>query len=225
MERDSGLAAFGQRLQEACDRSADAPAFNHGRLRWLVEALAGREIRISVETARRWVAGETRPRPNKMKALAEVLGVDEAWLALGEANPERPVAPAGRFSENPLVNLAIGFIQLEGGSCALPEEGEGVDLYAIINGRKLDLCFAHGEVDENGSVAFPTPRVTRGCRVIGGVIRARCNVEFYDLTEWCQGSARLTAAKHRHGELRLEGLSAGGYVLKCISEFVDLRNR
>ena len=74
---------FAGRLDQACDK-AGVPARNHGRLRWIRDGLARRFGEdITVESVRKWLAGEALPRPKKLKKLAELLGVDEGWLYSG----------------------------------------------------------------------------------------------------------------------------------------------
>ncbi|MDP2764646.1 MAG: hypothetical protein Q8O54_07405 [Brevundimonas sp.] len=83
------------RLVEACDRSALVPPPNYGRLRWISEQFASRfSDQISVETVRRWLSGEGKPKGKRLRYLAQLLDVDEAWLTVGPA-PHRGVKEEG----------------------------------------------------------------------------------------------------------------------------------
>ena len=82
-ERVRPNADFARRLAEACD-TAGVPPRNHGRLKWLREEMAQRfGETVTVECIRKWLAGETLPRPANLKRLAELLGVADGWLYSG----------------------------------------------------------------------------------------------------------------------------------------------
>jgi len=76
-------ADFARRLNAACDR-AGVPPLNRGRLKWLSDRLP-----ISMESARRWIAGETQPRGPSLQKLAEALGVEPGWLYAGTSRALR----------------------------------------------------------------------------------------------------------------------------------------
>lgn len=83
------------RLVEACERNALVPSPNYGRLRWIKEQFASRfSDQVSEETVRRWLSGEGKPKGRRLRYLAELLDVDEAWLTVGPA-PHRAVKEAG----------------------------------------------------------------------------------------------------------------------------------
>jgi transcriptional regulator with XRE-family HTH domain len=74
---------FRARLLEACERHSGCPDLHHGRQVWLRRELAKRGVIVSVETVRKWLAGESQPRETRAKALADVLEVDFGWLIVG----------------------------------------------------------------------------------------------------------------------------------------------
>jgi len=82
--------AFGRRLSQALDDHPRCPE-GYGRNTWLMHELAHANVRVSLETIRKWLVGETMPRRPKMAALAKILQVDETWLAMGN----QPVAVSG----------------------------------------------------------------------------------------------------------------------------------
>ena len=82
--------AFAKRLTQALDRHPACPPA-YGRNSWLIRELAHQRIEVSLETIRKWLAGETMPRRRKMTALAKILRVDETWLAMG-AQPVKAVS-------------------------------------------------------------------------------------------------------------------------------------
>lgn len=154
--------AFARRINEACDQNKHVPAYNFGRLSWVRDHLISEHrVKVSIETVRKWFAGESRPRPDKMRKLAALLKVDEAWLSLG-ITPE--MAPDARSAFNAAasgaVNLVAGLIQLNGGHPAFPEEGDergkNSNLYAIIKGKSHDFYVTLGHEDD-GSFLFTLP--------------------------------------------------------------------
>jgi len=71
---------FPGRLAQACDRNPNIAPEGQGR-----QADLARAIGVSFEAVSKWFRGETTPRRDKIAALARLLGVDEAWLAIGNA--------------------------------------------------------------------------------------------------------------------------------------------
>lgn len=74
--------AFAKRLDRALSMHPRAPD-GYGRNTWLMRELTHANVTVSLETIRKWLAGEAVPRRAKMTALAKTLKVDESWLAMG----------------------------------------------------------------------------------------------------------------------------------------------
>lgn len=74
--------AFARRLDKALSSHPRSP-IGYGRNTWLLRELSHQSIKVSNETIRKWLAGESMPRRDKMTALAKTLRVDETWLAMG----------------------------------------------------------------------------------------------------------------------------------------------
>ncbi|MDZ4363798.1 helix-turn-helix domain-containing protein [Brevundimonas sp.] len=104
-------AEFAKRLKTLCDSHPDAPNLHYGRLGWLRQQLDVRfDQTVSAETVRRWLAGESIPRREKMSALASLFGVSVAWLSLGHGSSE-----SGDKVEEGLVKAASSDDQLSEG--------------------------------------------------------------------------------------------------------------
>ena len=181
--------AFAERLKSACDRNPMVPPLHGGRLVWVRDEMLKRfAITVSTETVRKWFWGEAKPRPAKTAHLAEMLGVDVAWLQIG-VDPE--MAPRERRARNALadgvVNLVAGLIQTDGGTPAFPEEGDkravvdSVDIYAIIKGANYALHIAMGRRREDAGVQFALP-VGHENVIVLGVLRDGGQVAIYELT-------------------------------------------
>lgn len=172
---------FAKRLDSACDLHPRVPPYNFGRLSWVRDNLAEHELEnVSTETVRKWFSGESRPRPSKMKKLAALLRVDEAWLSLGITPEVTPgVRKAFNASAPGAVNLVAGMIQVSGGHPAFPEEGEdsAANLYAIINGKQHRIFAALG-LDVGNDIKFSFPNEVSGLHLIGVVRSGPTSVDF-----------------------------------------------
>lgn len=164
--------AFAKRIAEACDLNPLVPPYNYGRLTWIRDQMESKyRERVSVETVRKWFAGEARPRPVKMKKLAALLGVDEGWLSLG-LSPEMQPEERRAFSTQATgaVNVVAGLIQLAGWSPAFPESdnprAKNANLIAIIEGRSRHL-YVTLAVDSDTGMKFTFPTDHEHTTVIG----------------------------------------------------------
>ena len=155
---------FAKRLTQAVEDNPDVPARNYGRLSWFQNRLrADFEITASQESIRRWFSGEIKPRPDKVKALADLLQVDEMWLSLGHAPSLKPMEQRLRNAEAAaVVLLAAGFIKICDERPAFPVEDdqratkEHIDLYAVIRGAQYAFKVSLGEAKVD-QVTFSVP--------------------------------------------------------------------
>lgn len=180
--------AFAKRLESACDAHPHAPEKHRGRLAWLKDQMAKHKVKISYETARKWFAGEARARPGKMEVLAQILQVDPAWLAMG-IDPE--FQPHERKVRNAMadasVNLIAGFIQMDGGYPAFPDEKDkraqedSVDLYAIIRGANYSFHVAFGEKSDDKTLRFIVPTRHENAFVLGVIRDTSFRIQVYAL--------------------------------------------
>ena len=181
---------FSLRLRKACDDNPQIPPYNRGRQAWVRTQLAERfGVSVSNETVSKWFTGVARPRPDKVRVLAQLIEVDEAWLALGVA-PD--VQPRERKLRNAMadgaVNVLAGFVQMCGGHPAFPEEdgaaargGAHVDLYAIIKGAHYSFHVALGQEAGPNTYRFVIPYGYEELIVIGLVQREPLVCDFLEL--------------------------------------------
>lgn len=168
-------ADFARRLAQACDQHEMIPAYGYGRQTWLKE-----KMRVSHEAVRKWVKGESRPRPRKMKELAELLGVDEAWLSLGvepEGTPKEKKERSAKLTG--ASNVFLGLLQAAGGSVAFPDQPDSpIDFFAILNGRHLafHVTLAHKVSAE--TVAFRVPVDFETVTTVGAVRGGPVHLDF-----------------------------------------------
>lgn len=174
--------AFAKRLNEACDGHPHIPPYGQGRQTWVKEHLD-----VSHEAVRKWFTGQSRPRPGKMKDLARVLEVDEAWLALGITPDLEPKEKRARNAQaEGACNVVGGLIQLNGGSIAYPGDNDSraayIDLYAIVRGASFSIHVSLANRFSEGQFSFVVPKEYKDCRVIGVIHARSTRIHLIDLT-------------------------------------------
>jgi len=181
-------ADFARRFQIACDGNQKVPLPNYGRLGWFVTKLAERGTSVTIETVRKWFAGESRPRTKAMTDLAIVLEVDEAWLAVGKS-PEitEKQQKVRNASADGVVNVVAGLIQVCGGHPAFPVEGDAkaaaqkIDLTAVIKGAMYAFHITLAQLKDDG-LHFAVPvEAVENTLVIGAVRTGELSFNFYEL--------------------------------------------
>lgn len=152
--------AFAERMKNACDRNDMAPSENGGRLVWIQEELKRRGMEVALQSIHRWYHGRARPRNEKMKLLAQVLGVDEGWLSMGGLDefafkmtkPRRPVLDGS-------VYVVMGLMQLSNISCGWPDEDDApaVHFSSILGGehRRFHVAYAFDRPDGEVTLHIP----------------------------------------------------------------------
>jgi transcriptional regulator with XRE-family HTH domain len=160
---------FYRRLKKICDDSPMVPPYGHGRQVHLAS-----KLKVSQEAVRKWFTGDARPRTDKMRALAKLLEVDEAWLSLG-ITPEMDRVEKRQHSSRVegSVYLLFGMFTLAGGHCAFPGEKdtrkEYVDFYAIVQGTQMAVHTSVGRTISKNRWEFIVPHEWKDVRCIGVV--------------------------------------------------------
>lgn len=230
-DRPIAAADFGRRLTIACDNSDHVPDHNFGRQTYIATELDRRYgVKISRETVRKWFAGEVRPRPDKMKVLAALLKVDEAWLALG-MKPDAQGSGDRRLRSiigDGTIHLVIGMFTLNGASCAFPEQhdprAKSLHFYAILASRLSGVYVSLGEKVRSG-FKFTIPEDCEHTLVIGVIKRTPMQFDLYHL----KSPTVLKCGAKRDGWIELTGADREGKIqvkaeiLQRIESLDDLR--
>lgn len=158
---------FSKRLETACDQNPHVPEYGRGRQTWVKE-----KMNVSHEAVSKWFTGMARPKPDKMRKLAKLLGVDEAWLSLGITPETQPRERRTRTAAlNGGVNYFMGLVQLNGGHCAPPAENDPradvVDFYGILRGVQLAFTICLATQTAKGEYKFIVPSDCEHLVVIG----------------------------------------------------------
>ena len=171
---------------------------------------------VSHEAVRKWLSGETRPRPVAMKRLANLFGVDEAWLSLGVTNdiPQKE-REARNATADGAVNVFAGLVQMNGGHCAFPGEEDSrrdyVDLYAIIRGSQFSVHVAYGENVSLDVFKFLIPKEYSQCTVVGAMHPSSMRAPFINMKQGMidkhkiKNSSHFEITVHKVGEQYMTG--------------------
>lgn len=189
--------SFANRLKAACDGNSSIPIYGKGRQTWVKD-----QVGVSLEAVRKWFEGEARPRPAKLAKLAKALAVDESWLALG-ITPD--LQPKGRVLHNAraagAVNVFMGLVQLNGGSCAIPASSDPVSdyvsFYTIREGTQTSYHVVTANPIGDGKYRITLPNEYSRCAVIGAVHASPLHVEFFRMP---------------HEMIERNAVAKGGYV-------------
>lgn len=138
------MSTFRDRLVEACNLNSAVPDPNHGRQSYIAD-----RIGVSQQAAAKWFSGVSTPRQGVMRKLADLLGVDFFWLALGEDPARAKRRRAMSAKEDAAVYALTGFLISNGYRVAYPDIEMGYDINAIGN---QDLVQVAVGVDEGSGV-------------------------------------------------------------------------
>lgn len=222
-------APFAKRLNEACDNHPDCPPLHYGRLSWLVSNFKSKfSVDITSETARKWIAGEVRPRPSSMSLLAQLLEIDLAWLAVGsEGDVPREERKVRNAMADGAVNLVAGMIATDGGHPAFPDpddpRAKSTDLFAIIKGAQYAFKVTVGHPNGGKSWLFSLPNNYRDVFVIGLV---RVGPFHWDVLE-LDAETITKNRENKGGQLAITAdkrgaaYTVGGHKLRQLESFAD----
>lgn len=172
---------FAKRLNTACDGHPHIPAYGQGRQSWFKDTLG-----VSHEAVSRWFSGASRPRPMKMRELARVLEVDEAWLALGITPELDPAYTRLRNTQGEgASNAFMGLAQLNGARVALPDDKDPrvafVDFYAVFRGQQVPFHVGLATEIAAGTYKLTIPKQYDQCITVGAVHASSMRVHFLRL--------------------------------------------
>lgn len=159
--------SFSHRLRQICDSSAIVPEYGHGR-----QVFFANRLKVTQEAVRKWFTGEATPRPEKMRQLAMLLEVDEAWLALGiEPELSRREKRAYQGRTEGAIYMLFGMFAMAGGNCAFPTPTDPragyVDFYVILHGAQLSIHVAVARSLSDGVYEIIAPNEYKDVRCLG----------------------------------------------------------
>lgn len=143
---------FAKRLVQACDESPLVPEHGRGRQVYLAK-----KLKVTQEAVRKWLVGESLPRPDKIADLAKVLAVDPVWLQLGTSPLEIAEKRQAALRGDAAVYGVMSYLLLAGYHVAIPTGDEKVDIFAIKHGTQLSVLARMGEPLARGEYRFLFP--------------------------------------------------------------------
>lgn len=172
---------FSKRLNQACNQLGTVPEYGQGR-----QVFIARKMKVTQEAARKWFSGDARPKVNKMKELANLLDVDEAWLALGvEPELDRREKRAHGDRTEGAIYAVFGILTLAGGHCAFPSakdpRAEYVDFYTIMRGTQAAFHVSLAMEVSKGVYQFVVPSQYAEVRCVGLIRHTDFQSDFIDL--------------------------------------------
>lgn len=181
-KKAAGTEGFVRRLNQACDDVPHIiPAYGEGRQIELAKRMG-----MSQEGVRKWFAGEAMPRRDAMRRLAQLLEVEEPWLALG-IQPELTETEKKVNTRNVegAVLLVMGLMILAGAQCAQPGDADPhhdfVDFYAIMRGIQFAMHVNLGRAISTGHYQVPVPREFNTVSMVGVIPVGKGRFEFIDM--------------------------------------------
>lgn len=141
----AALRDLAHRLKIAMDQSDQIPPANKGR-----QTTLARMCGVSQETARNWINGTHRPTPAKIETLAEVLDVDESWLAFGISPSGTKRRPELLMEKAGAVYYVFGLLSLFGRSPAFVNDS-AYELAAVVDNRIQYFTVALAVEQSDGS--------------------------------------------------------------------------
>lgn len=173
--------AFVARLKQACDESKLIPLPGQGRQQFIAERLG-----VAPEAVSKWFKGVSMPKPDKMTFLAELLEVDQAWLAYG-ISPEMDRADRKLHAKESsgAVHLVFGMIMMAGGHCGEPSKSdprsEYVDFYATMRGSVYPMHIALGRETAKDHFEVLLPKEYKDVRCIAVIPGGAGKYVFLDM--------------------------------------------
>jgi len=206
---------FGHRLKQAVEVNPHAPASVHGRQSWLRDRLRKEKgITVSANTVHKWMNGASMPRGDNLRAVSEVLEVDEVWLTLGRKPVEKTVSAAAQATGSAKATILAGLIEAAGGRVTFNLSSDSPeDLSVNIDGEHMKIIVAAPQRDKK-NVSFILPALPSDARVIAVFLRrgddyASAVIDLFDLTDVERkmfGGFSVLEAEERPGrKLRVPG--------------------
>ncbi len=124
------MSEFHSRLLQACNDNPDIPEYGRGQQTFLSQRLD-----VSQEAVRKWFAGESKPKAAVGRKLADLLGVDYVWLALGTSYGEIEKRKTAASRQDSALYALTGYLIEKGFACAFDDnESNHIDLMCIQQG-------------------------------------------------------------------------------------------
>lgn len=137
------------------DRMKEIPEIpeGHGQKTWIAREFKRRfDVEVGREVVRTWVAGEREPRPAARAQLANILGMDVAWLMTGTSSPSigRTISSASE--------VIVAFVLKSSGWSVRSSADQGYEFDAEIGARRYKIACRMPLEMGHGTFSIKLPR-------------------------------------------------------------------
>ena len=139
------MSEFSTRLKQSCQDNPDVPEYGKCEQVYLSQRLG-----VSQEAVRKLFAGDSKPKVAVGLKLAELLGVDYVWLALGTSHGEIEKRREAAGRQDSAVYALMSFLIEKGYSVAFDNDHEKIDITTIYQGQHnhISVQLAEGKKDK-----------------------------------------------------------------------------
>lgn len=174
---------FVARLTQACDVSEIVPPPFQGRQQMIALRLG-----LAPEAVSKWFKGISMPRPAKMTELAELLGVDVAWLSMGvNSDMGRAERKTAAKHASAAAMYLRSVMELAGVHCADPNPNdphfESIDFYANLSGVAMPVRVTLGRQVGDDIYDMPIPNDYSALRHYGVIQWAPGKFDVIDISK------------------------------------------
>lgn len=213
---------FSERFKLAIELHGGVPDLQKGLYEWFVAKMTSRGIPVRKQSVLRWHHGDSLPTGEKLKLIAELLRVDEGWLAFGR-QVKGNVINSSYALDNGSATVLAGFLQLSGFSVRIDENDSDSTLRAVVDRKDVRIVAGTVRIDQNGRmiVHVPVKGIDESAKIIAvmptGVTSIGCFVIPYEEIH-LTGDSIIQIVTSRKGD----GLLIGNSPVKWISNFSDV---
>lgn len=174
------MEQFKHRLKQACQASPNVPEYGKGE-----QVAIAKRLGVSQEAVRKWFNGDSEPRGERLRQLAEFLGADESWLSLGvKPTLNKSQKDSVQRLAKGAVHMLAGMIHFQGGHSAFPKDSDPaksyVDIYCIMDGAHIAFHVSSAVELESGAVEFIVPLEYEQVHVVGAYLDKSGQVMWVD---------------------------------------------
>ena len=154
---------FKDRLTYASNKSEKVPDYGRGQQTVICDAM-----KVSQEAVRKWFVGDSKPRPDVMKALAAFLDVPYVWLSLGTDQTETAFFREMSLKQDASLYAFVSYILGSGGSIAFNKGSNDTSDITVINDNEIRkiAIFSPSLIRDDGKMEFQLTMQSEGVTTI-----------------------------------------------------------
>ncbi len=208
---------FSYRLNQSVAGHPLAPPTSFGIQSWLrKKLLTETRLDVSVNTVSKWFNGQSLPRADSIRKIAQVLQVDEMWLSIG-LNPVARSEEKRRENVNAraAVMVLAGVLEMGGGRVTFADDPDGsVDLHVNLDGKSFSAVVVSPKRSAD-AWSYMIPEPVGAARVLsvstensetGNCSACLCVLDITDCPRQVLGGYSLVVlTRRRDGKFKVDG--------------------